>query len=53
MVIIILVAAVIILGTVGTAAYIYNRRRKIQIYELQKKAQEAAALKLNALASPP
>ncbi|XP_070129213.1 intercellular adhesion molecule 1 isoform X1 [Equus caballus] len=52
-VIIILVAAVIILGTVGTAAYIYNRRRKIQIYELQKKAQEAAALKLNALASPP
>lgn len=33
-------------GTVGLAAYLYNRQRKIRKYKLQK-AQEAAALKLN------
>nr|KAF6297547.1 intercellular adhesion molecule 1 [Pipistrellus kuhlii] len=36
-------------GTVGLAAYLYNRQRKIRKYKLQK-AQEQAAMKLN---SPP
>ncbi|XP_023989906.1 intercellular adhesion molecule 1 [Physeter macrocephalus] len=60
MAIVIPVASVIILVTVGTAAYIYNYQRKIQKYELQKarKAQEEAAMKLNttshaALSLPP
>ncbi|NP_998981.1 intercellular adhesion molecule 1 precursor [Sus scrofa] len=52
MVIIIPVAAVAILGSVGVAAYIYNYQRKIQKYELQK-AQENAAMKLSTPASPP
>lgn len=45
-VIIIVVAAVVLLGTWGTAAYVYNRQRKIKKYKLQK-AQEAATVKLN------
>ncbi|XP_019657489.2 intercellular adhesion molecule 1 [Ailuropoda melanoleuca] len=52
MLIIILVAVAGILGTVSTAAYLYNRQRKIQKYKLQK-AQEAAAMKLNTPATPP
>lgn len=49
------VAVALILGALGTAGYIYNYQRKIQIYELQKarKAQEEAALKLNAQSTPP
>ncbi|KAB0366000.1 hypothetical protein FD754_010156, partial [Muntiacus muntjak] len=49
------VAVVLILGALGTAGYIYNYQRKIQIYELQKarKAQEEAALKLHAQSTPP
>ncbi|XP_059552838.1 intercellular adhesion molecule 1 isoform X1 [Myotis daubentonii] len=35
-----------IAATGGTAAYLYNRQRKIRKYRLQK-AQEAAAMKLN------
>lgn len=35
-----------IAGTVGLAAYLYNRQRKIRKYKLQK-AQEEAAMKLN------
>lgn len=46
MLIIILVAATVILGIVGTAAYLYNRQRKIREYKLQK-AREANAMKLN------
>ena len=55
MAIVIPVASVIILGTVVTAACIYNCQRKIQKYELQKarKAQEEAAMKLNTPATPP
>ncbi|KAM9103538.1 intercellular adhesion molecule 1 [Megaptera novaeangliae] len=55
MAIVIPVASVIILFTVGTAAYIYNYQRKIQKYELQKarKAQEEAAMKLSTPATPP
>ncbi|XP_055285584.1 intercellular adhesion molecule 1 isoform X2 [Moschus berezovskii] len=49
------VAVILILGALGTAGYIYNYQRKIQKYELQKarKAQEEAALKLNAQSTPP
>ncbi|KAF5911555.1 hypothetical protein HPG69_008152 [Diceros bicornis minor] len=50
--IIILVTVAGVLGTLGTAAYLYNRQRKIQKYRLQK-AAEAAALKLNTPATPP
>ncbi|XP_040096675.1 intercellular adhesion molecule 1 [Oryx dammah] len=48
------VTVTLILGSLGTAGYIYNYQRKIQKYELQKarKAQEAA-LKLNAQSTPP
>lgn len=46
MAIIISVAALVTLSTVGTAIYLYNRQRKIRKYKLQK-AQEAAAMKLN------
>ncbi|XDC55361.1 hypothetical protein R6Z07M_006543 [Ovis aries] len=46
------VAVTLILGTLGTAGYIYNYQRKIQKYELQK-AQKEAALKLNAQSTPP
>lgn len=52
MVIIIVVAVAVLLGTVSGAAYLYNRQRKIQKYKLQK-AQEAAAMKLNTPATPP
>ncbi|KAK1342780.1 hypothetical protein QTO34_015546 [Cnephaeus nilssonii] len=48
----IIAVAALILGiasTVGLAAYLYNRQRKIRKYKLQK-AQEEAAMKLN---SPP
>lgn len=45
-VIIILVAVAVILGTIITAAYLYNRQRKIREYKLQK-AREANAMKLN------
>ncbi|ELR51165.1 Intercellular adhesion molecule 1, partial [Bos mutus] len=49
------VAVTLILGALGTAGYVYNYQRKIQKYELQKarKAQEEAALKLNAQSTPP
>uniref|UniRef100_A0A8C3W475 Intercellular adhesion molecule 1 n=1 Tax=Catagonus wagneri TaxID=51154 RepID=A0A8C3W475_9CETA len=55
MAIIISVAAVVILGTVAVAIYVYNYRRKMQKYELQKaqKAQEEMAMKLNTPATPP
>lgn len=43
---IILVAAAVILGAIFTAAYLYNRQRKIREYKLQK-AREANAMKLN------
>lgn len=52
MIIIILVAAAVILGAVATAAYLYNRQRKIKIYKLQK-AQEEASMKLRTQATPP
>lgn len=45
----IIVVVALLLGiaaTAGTAAYLYNRQRKIRKYKLQK-AQEAAAMKLN------
>lgn len=43
---IILVAAAVTLISVCTAAYLYNRQRKIREYKLQK-AREANAMKLN------
>ncbi|XP_045048483.2 intercellular adhesion molecule 1 isoform X2 [Desmodus rotundus] len=46
LVIIILVAAAALSCIVGTAAYLYNRQRKIREYKLQK-AQEASNIKLN------
>lgn len=46
MVTIILVAAAVTLISVCTAAYLYNRQRKIREYKLQK-AREANAMKLN------
>lgn len=48
----ILVTIALVIGITGLGAYLYNRQRKIQKYKLQK-AQEAAAMKLNAPATPP
>ncbi|XP_003798092.1 intercellular adhesion molecule 1 [Otolemur garnettii] len=51
-VVIILVTAIIVLGTVGITAYLYNRQRKIKKYKLQE-AQKVASMKLNTQATPP
>nr|XP_012646121.1 intercellular adhesion molecule 1 [Microcebus murinus] len=49
---IVVVTILVILGVAGTAAYLYNRQRKIKKYKLQE-AQKAATMKLNTPATPP
>ncbi|XP_054418037.1 intercellular adhesion molecule 1 isoform X2 [Pteronotus mesoamericanus] len=46
-VVIVLVAAAVILATVGTAAYFYNRQRKIREYKLRKAQETYNNMKLN------
>ncbi|XP_045401420.1 intercellular adhesion molecule 1 [Lemur catta] len=49
---IVVVTILATLGAVGSAAYVYNRQRKIKKYKLQE-AQKATTMKLNTPATPP